>query len=137
MARSGRYNILLAWYDSLGGIDTQSFTAYKSYGYDISNVQNSKRDIFNDWDSDFITGIGDSDTINIEANERIIIRSQDISLDRIDGLAQIKLSPAVFDGGQNIKVNIDRSSFVYRKDDDKRHSIQFFITYPDLIIPTL
>lgn len=137
MARSGKFSILLSWYNSIGGIETWNFTAQKSYGYEINNVVTTKRDFFNDWDNDFSNGIIESDTLSIEANQKLIVRSQDLTLQQVEAIATIKLSPQVYDIDKKLGVLIDRSSFSYRKDNDKRHSIEFFITYPSLIIPTV
>lgn len=136
MARSGKFSIILSWYNSIGGIETWNFTAQKSYGYDINNVVNAKRDVFNDWDNDFSNGIIENDTLSIDANQKLIVRSQNLTLQQIEAIATIKLSPQVYDADQQLGVLIDRSSFAYRTDNDKRHSIEFFITYPNLIIPT-
>lgn len=137
MARNGKYSIVLNWYSPIGGLETFNFTAQKSYGYDINNVQTAQRDVFNNWDTDFIDGFIEYDTINIEANQRIIVRSQNLTQQQIDAIATIKLSPRIIDADNEVGVLIDRSSFVYRTDNDKRYSIQFFITYPNLIIPTV
>ena len=136
MARSGKYSILLSWFNSLGGIETWNFTAQKSYGYDINSVVTAQRDILNNWDNDFINGIVETDTLNIEANQKLIVRSQNLTLQQIEAIATIKLSPQVFDADQRAGVLIDRTSFAYRTENDKRYSIEFFITYPNLIIPT-
>ena len=135
MARDGKYQILLSWYNLLGGVELFNFTARKSYGYKIGEVQTSERDIFNDWSNDF--SVTQTDTIDIQANETILVRSQNLTEQQINAISQIKISPSVMDEDQGVNVVIDRSSFTYRTDHDKRHEIEFTLTYPSLIIPTL
>jgi len=137
MARSGKYSINLSWYNLLGGIELFSFVAQKSYGYTIGKVTKAKRDVFNDWDNDFLDAEVEIDVLDIPANETIIVRSQDLTEQQITAIAQIKVSPVVNDVDQGLQVSIDRKSFNYRTDGDKRHEISFILTYPDLIIPTL
>lgn len=135
MARDGKYSINLSWFNTLGGIELFNFAARKSYGYNIGSVVTSKRDVFNDWSTDF-SGT-ETDTIDIQANETIIVRSTNLTEQQINAIAQIKISPIVRDEDQNVTVTIDRTSFQYRTDHDKRHEIEFRLTYPSLIIPTL
>lgn len=137
MARDGKFSINLSWYNLLGGIELFNFTARKSYGFNIGNVVTSKRDVFNDWDNDFTSAQTETDTIDIQANETIIVRSQNLTEQQINAISQIKISPSVKDEDQNLTVVINRNSFTYRTDHDKRFEIEFILTYPSLIIPTL
>jgi hypothetical protein len=135
MARDGKYSINLSWYNTLGGIELFNFTARKSYGYNIGEVQTAERDVFNDWSNDF-TGT-ETDVINVQANKTVIVRSQNLTEQQINAIAQIKISPKVVDEDTSTTVRIDRTSFQYRTDHDKRFEIEFRLTYPNLVINTL
>tara|TARA_R110000796_G_scaffold126289_4_gene241028 strand:- start:3711 stop:4118 length:408 start_codon:yes stop_codon:yes gene_type:complete len=135
MARDGKYSINLSWYNTLGGIELFNFVARKSYGYKIGKATTAQRDVFNDWSNDF-SGT-ETDTIDIQANETITVRSQNLTEQQINAIAQIKISPKVTDEDQNKTVTINRNSFTYRTDHDKRFEIEFILTYPNIIIPTL
>ena len=135
MARDGKYSINLSWYNTLGGIELFNFVARKSYGYSIGKVVTSQRDVFNNWSNDF-SGT-ETDTIDIQANNTVVVRSQNLTEQQLNAIAQIKISPKVTDEDQGVTVSINRSSFTYRTDHDKRFEIEFILTYPSLIIPTL
>lgn len=137
MARSGRYSIIISWYNTIGGLEVFNFQARKSYGWTIGKVEKSQRDVFASWEDNFTNADQDIDITSIKANERVIVRSQNLSLQQINAISQIKISPRVKDEDRGIVVDVDRNSFNYRTDHDKRHEISFTITYPDQIIPTL
>lgn len=137
MARDGKFSIFLSWYNLLGGVERFNFVARKSYGFKIGKVVSSKRDVFSDWDNDFANASIETDVIDIQANETIIVRSQNLTAQQVTAIAQIKLSPNVKDETRLINVTINRGSFTFRTDHEKRHEFEFEITYPFLIIPTL
>jgi len=140
MARSGKFAIHLNWLNTLGGWEHWNFTAFKTFGDDISNVETIKRDIFQNWDTDFIAGLTESEHISLDANETIIVRSQDLTLQQINAIKNIKKSIKVNDETDTaniVTVLVDKSSFQYRTDNDKRHTIEFKITYPGQIIQSL
>ena len=127
------FNIDLQWLNTLGGWEHFSFTAFKSFGYDIGQTETIERDIFQDWDADFITGLTESEHISIKANKVITVRSQDLTLEQINAIARIKFSIKVNDEtdvDNIVTVLVDKSSFQYRTDADKRHTIEFKISYP-------
>lgn len=137
MAREGKFTILLSWFNTLGGLEFFNFVARKSYGFRIGKPVISKRDVFNDWDNDFASASTETDLISLDANETIIVRSSNLTAQQITAIAQIKISPSIKDENQNLNVEIDRRSFTFRTDGDKRHEIEFRLTYPSIIIPTL
>jgi len=132
-----KYYIDLSWLNTLGGWEHWRFTAFKTYGYDISNVQNIKKDIFQNWDTDFIAGETETEHLSLDANERITVRSQLLTIDQINAIARIKHSIKVIDSATNQTVIVDKGSFQYRTDHDKTHTIEFTITKPGLIIQSL
>ena len=140
MARSGKFSVVLNWLNSLGGFEHWNFTAFKTFGFDIGNTETIRRDIFQNWDTDFIAGETESEHISIEANDIIIVRSQDLTVQQINAIARIKFSIKVNDEtdlASIVTVLVDKASFQYRTDADKRHTIEFKITYPGEIIQSL
>ncbi len=131
------FNLTLQWLNTLGGWEHWTFTAFKTHGYNIGDVETIKRDIFQNWDTDFIAGQTESEHIFIEANETVVVRSQDLTIDQINAIARIKFSIKVNDetDTSNIQtVLVDKASFQYRTDNDKRNEISFIITRPGEII---
>lgn len=140
MARNGKYSIVLSWLDTLGGWEYWNFTAQKTYGYEISDVQNIERDIFQDWDTDFIAGGTETEHLSLKSNSTITVRSQDLTIQQITAIARIKISIKVNDvtDSDNITtVIVDKTSFQIRTDNDKRHSLEFNIRYPSIMIQSL
>jgi hypothetical protein len=131
--------ITLRWLNTLGGWDQFTFTAKHSHGYDISNVNLFQKDIFNNWDSEFIAGEVETETISIDASKRITVRSGGVTKDIAEGLAPIKFSinvQTVSGEGvyENQTVGINRNSFDYRLDREKNIEFNFTINLPTLQI---
>ena len=133
------FNIDLQWLNTLGGFEHWSFTAFKSFGFEIGQTETIERDIFQDWDTDFITGLTESEHISIKANKVTTVRSQDLTVQQINAIARIKFSIKVNDEtdlSNLVTVLVDKGSISYRTDNDKRHSIEFNIRYPNEQIQT-
>jgi len=140
MARSGKFAIHLQWLNTLGGWEHWNFTAWKTYGFNITDVRTIKRDIFQNWDTDFIAGQTEREHISLQSGEEIIVRSQDLTVQQINAIARIKYSIKVNDETDTSKivtVLVDKGSFQYRTDADKRHTIEFIIRYPGKQIQSL
>lgn len=140
MARTGRFSIVLNWLNTLGGWEHWNFTAFKTFGFDISEVRTIERDIFQNWDVDFIAGQTESEHISLKSREAISVRSQDLTLQQINAIARIKYSIKVNDETDTtniVTVLVDKGSFQYRTDADKRHTIEFIIRYPRKQIQSL
>lgn len=140
MARTGRFSIVLNWLNTLGGWEHWNFTAFKTFGFDISEVRTIERDIFQNWDVDFIVGQTESEHISLKSREAISVRSQDLTLQQINAIARIKYSIKVNDETDTtniVTVLVDKGSFQYRTDADKRHTIEFIIRYPRKQIQSL
>lgn len=140
MARSGKFRIWLQWLNTLGNWEHWSFTAWKTYGFDISGTRTIERDIFQNWDADFIVGQTEREHISVKAAEAITVRSQDLTVQQINAIAPIKYSIKVNDEtdiANIVTVLVDKGSFQYRTDADKRRTIEFIIRYPRRQIQSL
>lgn len=121
----------------MGGWEHYSFTAFKSYGWEIGSVETMQKDIYQNWDTDFITGLTESEHISIQAKKTVTVRSQLLTAAQINAIARIKFSIKVNDETSDlVTVLVDKDSFSYRTDNDKLHSIEFNIVYPGEIIQT-
>ena len=131
------YNIDIQWLNTLGGWEHWRFTAFKTYGYAITNSETVQRDINQNWDTDFISGTTETENISINANETIAVRSQDLTLQQINAISKIKFSIKVNDEtGDLVTIVVDKANIQYRTDNDKRFTISFDIAYPGIIIQT-
>jgi len=140
MARSGKYSIVLQWLNSLGGWEFWNFQAQKTYGYNISNVQTIKRDIFINLDLYFSAGLFQNEHLILEVEEVLRVRTQNLTFQQMNAIAQLKWSIKVMDvtdPTRDIVVIVDKSSFQYRTDGEKITSLEFDITYPQKQVQNL
>jgi hypothetical protein len=131
-------SIYLTWRNYLGGMDYWLFTAEKDYGIDIESTLTSEKNIFVNWPDSY-----DTDKIRFEtdrqASETVVVRSQNLTLNDIEGLKYIKTSTLVQEvtGTENAPifrtVLVDNQSFRIRSDRDKLYYMEFTITYTDMI----
>lgn len=128
-------DIYLTWKNYLGGHDYWLFTAEKEYGVDILETNESTKNIFTEWPKSY----GEfSDTIEYETSRRskdtILVRSQNLTLEQVQGLKYIKTSPLVqimTSEKDRRTVLVDSNSFVVYSETDKLYGIQFTIRYTD------
>lgn len=131
------FNLNLSWLNTLGGWEFFNFQARKSYGYDVRNISQIERDVFSGWDSNYIAGEGGREDLINEARETLTVRSQQLTKDQIEAIARIRFSRKVYDMTNPYKpitVIVDKGSFQYYTDADKRRVIEFNITYPKMQI---
>ena len=134
-------NITLRWLNTLGNWEQWTFTARHTYGVNTSNVQTFNVDIFNNWDTDFIAGEVEEETLSLQAANTIILRSGLIQEEEANALAAIKyginvqtVSGDFVNADQTI--SIDRNSFEYRTDREKNIELSFRISLPKIQIQT-
>lgn len=131
-------NFYMTWKNYLGEMDYWLFTAIKNYGIDIEETEQAEKNIFADWPDSW-----NDQTIRYEtkrsASETVVVRSQNLTLDQIQGIKYIKVSPLVqvVTGTENSPVFrtvlVDTQSINIYADQDKLYTIQFSITYTDSI----
>jgi hypothetical protein len=124
-------NINLTWLNKLGSWEVFNFTARKTYGQNNQSVSNRNIDVFDNWDTDYISGGGDSEDLEIESRNTIVVRSQALTLQQLEAIKEIRSAISVYDCTNNrIKVMVDKGSFTWFTDKQKRKTIEFTITYP-------
>ena len=130
-------SINLGWLNDLAGWDYWVFTARKSYSYNMSEVETIKKDILQDWDTEFTDGQTEQEHISLSANESYLIRSQNLTIQQATAIARIKYAIKVQDVSDidnPVTVLVDKSSIQYTTDKAKTNFIQFTITYPSIIV---
>lgn len=129
--------IQLRWLNSVGGWEYWTFSARKTYGYEISDVETIERDVFENWDTTFIAGGTESEHLSMKVRQSIEVRSQNLTKQQVDAISKIKFSLKVEDVTNGVTVLVENKSFEYRTDQDKIHSIDFTIIYPQTFIQSL
>lgn len=121
--------ILIAWINYNGEIETWNFTARKAYGIEFGQVQQYRKDITADWPNTFVDGDTEDDYTSIEAFDTLTVVSQFLTLQQINAIKWVKVSKDVYrlDGSKPKRVLVDKNSFTIREDNDKLFQIEFTI----------
>lgn len=125
--------LYLTWKNPLGEHDYWKFTAEKEYGVDILEVKESENNLITNWPKSY----GEfADTVKFDisrtANDTILVRSQNLTLEQIQAMKYIKTSPLVqimVSKTDRRTVRVDGSSFTTYNETDKLYGIQFTISY--------
>jgi hypothetical protein len=124
--------INLAWLNTLGNWEYFYFKANKSYGEAITTTSSRNTDVFINFDTDFIAGGGDQEDLRIESRPFLIVRSQSLDLNQLEAIKNIRSSISVYDvsNSPSQRVIVNKGSFQYFTDRDKRKTLEFQINYP-------
>jgi|GEM_PF-1905929 len=129
--------IYLTWKNSLGGFDYWLFTAFKDESISILDTQTKYLNVYPNWENsynEFAEGL--SIETSRKSRRDIIVRSQTLTEAQINFVSGIKTSSLVQQMTSKYDrrtVIIDKSSFLVKKDNDKVYTLQFTISYTDLI----
>lgn len=123
----------LTWINSLGGYDFWKFTARASKGLNSISKNIFNKDVFQNWDDEFINGKRDRVILDNKWREKITLRTQLLNEDQATALSKIPLSNSVFliEGAKEIPVIIESGSFDFFTDRQKITELQFNITFPE------
>jgi hypothetical protein len=133
-----KQNIYLTWLNNLGAWEYYNFKAEKDYSNDSSGTA-IQRDVLINWDTDFISGETQDDFINVQSIDRVMVRSQFMTLAELNAVAQIKYAircQHIKEDGSKVTVLVDKGSFKKYSDGDKLFGIEFEISYPRIQIQT-
>ena len=131
-----KQSLPLTWLNSLGGWEYWNFTAKKTFGVDNFEAEIIERDIFQDWDNEFINGQTQYDIISRKDRKSVVVRTQQLTSNEVDAIKNIRKSIKVqdiTDVTKPVTVIIDPSSFQYFTDREKLVTLEFKILYPNLI----
>ena len=137
--------IYLRWLNQPGGWDGWEFQARNDKGLDVRDRKIVRRNIYNDFDTDFVYGTTQDDYYDTEAYETRSIATQWLTRDEVENLALwLKTSNKVQEiftsdesGCTRYKhrtVLIDRDSFIYLPSENKLYSLNFTYRYTDQMI---
>lgn len=127
----------LTWLNNLGGYDYWNFIAEKEYIRDITNSGETRANVFPSWPNSygsFATTIR-KQTFR-EANKKVLVRSQNVTLAQLQAIEFIKFSPVVqiINSRRDRRtVIVDTESFTSYADADNLYNISFTISYTDNI----
>lgn len=124
--------IKLTWVNNLGGFDYWTFKAEKDYITEVTNTQESTKNVLPGWPQSYGHT---ADTLRYEtmrqSRRQYIVRSQNgLTLDEAFAIAYIKSSPLVqiMEGTTRRTVTVDTGSLRITGDGDKLREIEFTIT---------
>ena len=131
------FGIYLRWINYLGGWDSWLFQGYQDLGVNITEAQETKRDIFNIWDNDFTEGTTQSDYIRVQSQSTRVVRSQFLTEAESDAIKWIKQSVKVQSINQTlacaeqnrITVLVDKNAFTIRTTERKLRTISFNLRF--------
>jgi hypothetical protein len=129
-----KQSIHISWINSLGNWEHFSFTARKSYEKKVDNTVTVRRNILASFPDDFTSETQD-DKIRIDSNDVVTVRSQFVSKDRLDVIAEIISSIRVqawISETEKITVIVDSDNIKKYSDGDKLYAIEFDIVYPQI-----
>lgn len=141
-ATCGKNPVYLRWLNPIGGWEGWLFPADSDRGFDVSGKDVTRRDVYADWDSTFSrTGDTEDDYVRIDAAERLVIRSQFLSVDEKRAMRWLKASIKVYDvflsddsncgNYRQRTVLLDAGEYNYRSDADKLKTVSFGMRYTD------
>lgn len=139
----------LRWLNDLGGWEVWKFTQYETSNESFKRNE-IKRDIFADFDSEFINGETQYDTISISSRKKVTLRSQLLTANEAKEIGKlqrsIKVQIAIPNGFANVTnkplfkwqtVSIKGGSFVLLDEKEDMHEISFDVELPDTLIQEL
>lgn len=129
--------IYLTFLNYLGGLEYFMFTAEKEFSVDILTTGTTNRNTFPQWPQSW----GETaDTIErktfTDAKNKTLVRSQHLTQNQRDALKYIKTSPVVQIVNSRTDrrtVIVDSDSFKIYDEGESLYTLQFYISYTDLI----
>lgn len=118
----------LAWLNSLGGWESFEFTARRTFGIEVIDTQIRNRSVFQSWPVNFTDH--DLENIRIETRDAVTVRSGQLTEGELNAIKEIRRAITVYDLDNDVEVQVDKSSFDYFTDREKRRTIEFRINYP-------
>jgi len=128
--KCANYEVYLTWLNSFGAWEYWLFTAYKDYGYDISDSKTAKKNTFESWDNNFVNQETEDFYYFIEAKEQQLIRTQwldeqtALNLSRIKYAIQVQLIKI---DNSKVTVLVDKNGGFFKRDNRKGTEFSFTI----------
>ena len=142
----GRGDILLRWLNPVGGYDTFYFIRNHDFSLRVTDRQIRRRNIFKDWDDEFVSGDTQDDYFATDAVEARTVRTQFLTNDEAVQMKWLLSSNKVYEVFQTDDegcarhkqrtVLIDPGEYLFRTLKNKLNKLEFSYRYTDsLILP--
>lgn len=129
--------LYITYLNNLGGFEYFPFYNFKEFQVDIESTGQTRNNILPQWPNSYGKN---ADTLNRQSfrvtRNKVIVRSQHLSLSQLNALSYIKSSSIV----QIVNSRIDRRTFIVDSDSfkkydegDKLFTLQFSLSYTDEI----
>ena len=136
--------IYLRWFNQKGAWEGWQFQAWESYGLDTTDRKIARKDIYEDFDTNFVYGTTQDFYYDTQAKNTRIVSTQFLTKDQIDNLIWLRVSNAVEEiftseesGCTRYKhktVLIDKETITYRQAGNGLYTLSFSYHYTDAII---
>ena len=131
-----RYNTPLRWKNGLGGWEQWNFNRYRTFNETVSNRNEIRRDVTEDWDNDFINGDTEYDTINLNVRKSLTLRSGLLTENEQIILNQIRRSIKIqiqLDGVWTT-VTTKPSTFLLTDESEYMREVSFEVFLPNTLV---
>ena len=131
------YGGTLRWMSDLNGWDSWYFSKKKTTKEKVGKKIDVINDYATDWDTNFIDGDTQRDTIKTTVNRSIVLKSQLLTTNQKTVLEQIKRSARVqylTDTGKWQTVTVRAGAYNVIDESEKVHEMEIEINLPDLVI---
>ena len=127
----------ITWLNYLGGFEYFPFTAEKEYDVDVLETGQTRKNLFPTWPN---SGGLNADTIDRQtfriSKNAVVIRSQHLTLNQLEGLSYIRTSPLVQLVTSRVNrrtLIVDTESFKKYDEGDALFTMQFRVMFTDEI----
>lgn len=129
--------IYMTWLNYLGGLEYFFFKNENEYQVEILSSGQSRKNVFPGWPN---TWGETADTIDrdtyTDAKNKILIKSPHLTVNQRDAMKFIKVSPVVqivYSRTNRLTVQVDKDSFKVYDESEKLFTLQFTISYTDML----
>ncbi len=134
--KCNRYSTPLRWKNDLGGWEQWNFNRYRTFNETVSNRNEMRRDVTQDWDNDFINGDTEYDTINLNVRKSLTLRSGLLTENEQIILNQIRRSIKIqiqLDGVWTT-VTTKPSTFLLTDESEYMREVSFEVFLPNTLV---
>ena len=134
--KCNRYSTPLRWKNDLGGWEQWNFNRYRTFNETVSNRNEIRRDVTEDWDNDFINGDTEYDTINLNVRKSLTLRSGLLTENEQIILNQIRRSIKIqiqLDGVWTT-VTTKPSTFLLTDESEYMREVSFEVFLPNTLV---
>jgi hypothetical protein len=133
---SVKYNTKLRWKNDLGGWEQWNFNRYRTFNETVSNRNEIRRDVTQDFDNYFINGSTEYDTINMDVRKSVTLRSGLLTENDQINLNQIRRSIKiqVEINGTWTTVTTKPNTFLLTDESEYMREVSFDVYLPNTLV---